>query len=98
MDNDEHFFVPNEIGRYSVGTKNTDLQFAQDGSLAIYVQADAPTDPHQRANWLPAPKDGDFSLYVHAHWPKTPDIDGSWTPPAVETAAIAVSARSTKST
>ena len=84
MYNDEHFFVPNEIGRYSVGTKNTDLQFARDGSLTIYVQVDAPTDPHQRANWLPAPKDGDFSLYVRAYWPKTPVIDGSWTPPAVE--------------
>jgi hypothetical protein len=82
--NDEHFFVPNEIGRYSVGTKNTDLQFARDGSLTIYVQVDAPTDPHQRANWLPAPQDGDFSLYVRAYWPKTSVIDGSWTPPAVE--------------
>ena len=84
MYNDQHFFVPNEIGRYSVGTKNTDLQLARDGSLTIYVQVDAPTDPHQRANWLPAPEDGDFSLYVRAYWPKTPVIDGSWTPPAVE--------------
>jgi hypothetical protein len=84
MYSDEHFFVPNEIGRYSVGTKNTDLQFAPDGSLTICVQADAPSDPHQRANWLPAPKDGDFSLYVRAYWPKTPVTDGSWTPPAVE--------------
>ena len=84
MYNAEHFFVPNEIGRYSVGTKNKDLQFARDGSLTIYVQSDAPSDPRQRANWLPAPKDGDFSLYVRAYWPKTPVIDGSWTPPAVE--------------
>ena len=84
MYNAEHFFVPNEIERYSVGTKNKDLQFAADGSLTIYVQSDAPTDSHQRANWLPAPKDGDFSVYVRAYWPKTPVIDGSWTPPAVE--------------
>ena len=84
MYNDEHFFVPNEIGRYSVGTKNTDLRFGRDGSLTIYVQVDAPADRHQRTNWLPAPKDGDFSLYVRAYWPKTPVIDGSWTPPAVE--------------
>ena len=84
MYNDEHFFVPNEIGRYSVGTKNTDLQFEPDGSLTIYVQSDEPADPHQRANWLPAPTGGDFSLYVRAYWPRTPVIDGSWTPPAVE--------------
>lgn len=79
-----HFFVPNEIGRYSVGTKNQDLQRAGDGSLTIYVQPDAPADAKQRANWLPSPKDGGFSLYVRAYWPKTPVIDGSWTPPAVE--------------
>ena len=84
MYNAEHFFVPNEIGRYSVGTKNKDLQFNSDGSLTIYVQAEAPSDKRQRVNWLPAPKDGDFSLYVRAYWPRTPVMDGSWTPPPVE--------------
>lgn len=80
----EHFFVPNEIGRYSVGTKNKDLQFDSKGSLTIYVQPDAPTDAKQHANWLPAPKDADFSLYVRAYWPKAAVLDGSWTPPPVE--------------
>ena len=84
MYNPEHFFVPNDIGRYSVGTKNQGLQFARDGSLTIYVQSDPPSDAHQRANWLPAPKNDDFSLFIRAYWPKTPVIDGSWTPPAVE--------------
>lgn len=79
-----HFFVPNEIGRYSVGTKNKDLQFDSDGSLTIYVQPDAPTDAKQRANWLPSPVDADFTLYVRAYWPKTSVLDGSWTPPPVE--------------
>ena len=64
MYNPEHFFVSNEIGRYSVGTKNKDLQLARDGSLTIYVQSDVPTDPQQRANWLPAPKD--TTLFVEA--------------------------------
>lgn len=81
--NAQHFFVANPINRFSVGTKNKDLKSAADGSLTIYVQADAPTDPVQRANWLPAPK-GDFSLYVRAYWPKAPITDGSWTPPAVQ--------------
>ena len=67
--NEHHFFVANPINRFSVGTKNKDLKLGADGSLTIYVQADAPTDPVQRANWLPAPK-GDFSLYVRAYWPK----------------------------
>jgi hypothetical protein len=64
----------------SGGTKNKDLKYAADGSLTIYVQANEPIDPVQRANWLPAPK-GDFSLYVRAYWPKPPILDGSWTPP-----------------
>jgi len=75
--NEEHFFEPNELGRYSVGTKNRDLQFDADGSLVIHVQADAPTDAKQRANWLPAPKDADFSLFIRAYWPRTAVLDGS---------------------
>jgi hypothetical protein len=81
--NQHHFFVKNAINRFSVGTKNKDLKLAADGSLTIYVQADAPTDPVQRANWLPAPS-GDFSLYVRAYWPKPAITEGSWTPPAVQ--------------
>jgi len=82
--NQHHFFEPNAIKRYSVGTKNKDLKLATDGSLTIYVQADEPSDPVQRANWLPAPKDGDFSLYMRAYWPKPAIAGGSWTPPAVK--------------
>ena len=80
--NEHHFFVPNELKRYSLGTKNKALKTNSDGSLTLYVQAEAPPDA-QQANWLPAPKGADFSLYVRAYWPKTPVIDGSWTPPAV---------------
>ena len=80
--NEHHFFVPNQIDRFSVGTKNRGLRYADDGSLTIYVQSTAPGNEVQRANWLPAPK-GDFSLYVRAYWPKTAVIDSSWTPPPV---------------
>jgi hypothetical protein len=81
--NEHHFFVANSINRFSIGTKNKDLNFGADGSLTIYVQGEAPTDPVQRANWLPAPK-GDFSLYVRAYWPKPEITGGVWTPPAVQ--------------
>ena len=83
--NEHHFFIENPIGRYSVGTKNKTLELDADGSLTIYVQAEEPTDPVQRANWLPVPG-GDFSLYVRAYWPAVPILDGSWTPPAVRKA------------
>ena len=79
--NGHHFFAPNEIARYSVGTKNKDLKRDADGGLTIVVQADPPAD---RSNWLPAPKGADFSLFVRAYWPRTPVLDGSWTPPPVQ--------------
>jgi hypothetical protein len=81
--NEHHFFIANSINRFSIGTKNKDLKFDSDGSLTIYVQSEAPTDPARRANWLPAPK-GDFSLYVRAYWPKPEITGGVWTPPAVQ--------------
>jgi len=83
--NSHHLFEPNEIKRYSVGTKSKDLKYNADGSLTIYVQALPPSDD-QQANWLPAPKQGDFSLFMRAYGPKVAVIDGSWTPPAVKRA------------
>jgi hypothetical protein len=79
---DQHFFIPNDLKRYSLGTKNRGLVYNSDGSLTIYVQASPPPEV-QRANWLPAPKTGDFSLYLRAYWPKASLVDGTWTPPAV---------------
>ena len=84
--NEHHFFAPNEIKRYSVGTKNKALKYDADGSLTIYVQADPPAEA-QRANWLPAPKGADFSLYMRAYWPKDAITNGQWTPPAVQKGA-----------
>jgi hypothetical protein len=81
--NQHHFFVANEINRFSVGTKNRDLVYAADGSLTIYVQSKPPSDPSQRKNWLPAPA-GPFSLYVRTYWPKEPVVEGTWTPPPVQ--------------
>jgi hypothetical protein len=79
--NEHHFFAPNEIKRYSVGTKNKDLKFNADGSLTIYVQAEAPTE---KANWLPSPKDAYFVLYMRAYWPEPAITTGQWTPPPVK--------------
>ena len=78
-----HFFVPNAIKRYSLGSKNRDLLLNADGSLTIYVQAGEPTDKAQRPNWLPAPKGEDFSLYIRAYWPDPTVTSGQWTPPPV---------------
>ncbi|MFK3665818.1 DUF1254 domain-containing protein [Ochrobactrum teleogrylli] len=79
----QHFFVPNKLKRYSLGTKNKNLKFNPDGSLTFYIQAESPGSDKE-ANWLPAQKAADFTLYLRAYWPKTSIIDGSWRPPAVE--------------
>jgi hypothetical protein len=82
--NTEHFFVPNPIKRYAVGTKSKHLERGSDGSLTIYIQSDAPGDPAKWVNWLPSPKNQDFSLLLRAYWPDPTITRGDWTPPAVE--------------
>ena len=80
--NEHHFFHPNELNRYSLGTKNKNLRRAADGSLTLTASAAPPADEELRANWLPAPA-GPFSLYLRAYWPGPPILDGDWTPPPV---------------
>ena len=80
--NEHHFFHPNELNRYSLGTKNKNLHYAADGSLTLTASAASPADEDQRRNWLPAPA-GPFSLYLRAYWPGEQILDGTWTPPPV---------------
>ncbi|OIV39004.1 hypothetical protein BIV57_02545 [Mangrovactinospora gilvigrisea] len=79
--NEHHFFHPNELNRYSLGTKNTGLRLGEDGSLTLYAGARPPAEK-DRPNWLPAPT-GHFSLYLRAYWPEPAALDGTWRPPAV---------------
>jgi len=81
--NEHHFFHPNELDRYSLGTKNQTLVANDDGSLTLHVGAQRPTDDRAVPNWLPSP-DGPFSLYLRAYWPEPAILDGTWAPPPVE--------------
>ncbi len=80
--NEHHFFHPNELHRYSLGSKNTGLRHAADGSLTLTASAAPPHDDELRSNWLPAP-DGPFCLYLRAYWPEPQILDGTWAPPPV---------------
>ena len=82
MYNQEHFFNVNDLGRYSLGTKNKTLQYADDGSLTIYVQHDKPAD-NLVSNWLPSP-DGDFAMTIRCYWPDEVLQNGDWLAPVVE--------------
>lgn len=79
--NDEHFFAPNPLIRYSLGTKNAGLVHGDDGSLTLYVQAGEPDGSH--ANWLPAPAGEPFSLYLRTYWPTDAILTGAWIPPVI---------------
>lgn len=80
--NKHHFFHPNDLDRFSLGTKNQDLTYADDGSLTLTVGGPRPADPKLLANWLPAPDD-EFTIFLRAYWPDQEILDGIWEPPAV---------------
>jgi uncharacterized protein (TIGR03000 family) len=82
MYNEEHLFHPNALKRYSLGTKNKDLKYNEDGSLTLYAGAKLP-GKDKESNWLPAPQDA-FSLYLRAYWAEMAILDGQWTPPRIE--------------
>jgi hypothetical protein len=86
MYDDQYFFVPNSLNRYSVSPRNH-FQLGGDGALTIYIQNESPGKDRE-SNWLPAPK-GKFVLMMRMYWPKeTPPsiLDGSWKPPPVKKA------------
>lgn len=79
--NSKQFFVPNPINRYAIGDRDK-LKFADDGSLAIYIQNESP-GKDKESNWLPAPKDT-FSLFMRLYWPKKEILEGKWKPPEIK--------------
>ena len=79
--NPQHFFYPNALKRYALGTKNKSLKNNSNGSLTIYVGNTSP-GIDKESNWLPAPP-GEFSLWIRAYWPDQAILDGTWQPPKV---------------
>lgn len=64
------------------------FHYEGDGSLKIYLQADAPTDTNYTNNWLPTLSGQIFNLMVRIYWPEDAAqetaANGGWQPPAVE--------------
>jgi hypothetical protein len=80
--NKNHFFEPNELKRFSLGTKNKNMKYNADGSLTLYIRSTHPP-ADQIDNWIPSPKKDVFTLYLRTYWPDDTIVQGSWTPPAV---------------
>lgn len=83
-------------GRNPVGNhdKTNPLHYNADGSVDIFVQSQAPSDPHQRSNWLPTPAGKEFIVYFRMYGP-SPDTyilnsanwQPNWIPPALQPVA-----------
>ena len=81
--NSDGYFVPNEIGRYTVNSfmLENDEFHTEDGQVVFYVQTERPSDPKRAKNWLPAPPDG-FRFTARFYGPTMAIIDGSYDMPA----------------
>jgi hypothetical protein len=65
----QRFFVENPVNRYAIGNRTQGLQRNPDGALDIVVQQAMPSDPQERANWLPCPT-GPFQIALRAYLPQ----------------------------
>ncbi len=82
-DGKTQFLIENPINRYLINSPMLpDLKKNSDGSLTLYIQHKEPTDPDQKANWLPAP-DGPIYMVMRLYGPKDEALNGTWKPPAV---------------
>jgi hypothetical protein len=88
MYDDQYFFVPNPLNRYTLSARNA-LEHNADGSVDLYLQTTSP-GAARVSNWLPTPQSGKFIPMLRLYWPKeTPPsiLDGTWKPPAIQRAS-----------
>ncbi len=76
------FLVDNAIDRYNLGGMK-DLAYNKDGSLDIFIQANAPDK--LVSNWLPSPQSGEeFELTFRMYYPKENVINRTYIMPGVK--------------
>ena len=78
----DFYLVANPIDRYSIGDRTPGIVHGDDGSLTIVMQHDEPTDPDDRANWLPAPA-APFRPILRMYEPDPSVFDGGYTLPPI---------------
>jgi hypothetical protein len=81
----KYYLVDNPIDRYSLGDRSPGLQYADDGSVTIYLQTTSPGPEHE-SNWLPTPATGTFRPMLRAYQPGETLIEGTYPmPPVIRT-------------
>jgi hypothetical protein len=75
--------IPNDANKYHVASYTPDLEYAQDGSLTVYISAEQPTGVSD-ANWLPV-SDGPFNLMLRIYGvvPNSTVASNTYEPPPV---------------
>jgi len=74
--------VPNELERYNLNNIS-DLKYAEDGSLTLYLASALPPDI-PASNWLPTPKSRPFVINHRLYVPKEEVLSGEWYVPSIE--------------
>jgi hypothetical protein len=78
----DDFLIDNPVNRYALGDRDP-LVFNADGSLDLWVQAEAPAGEPQR-NWLPVKAGAHFLLNARLYWPHPAALSGAWGMPEVQ--------------
>jgi hypothetical protein len=78
----DDYLIDNPLKRHARGDRDG-LVFNPDGSLDLWIQADAPPAAKQH-NWLPVKADAPFILNARLYWPRPEALNGRWSMPAVE--------------
>jgi hypothetical protein len=79
----DEFLIDNPLHRFALGDRDA-LHYNSDGSLDIWIQAEAPTNPQMKSNWLPIKANAPFLLNARLYWPKEDALNLKWQMPHVE--------------
>ncbi|MCD8104478.1 MAG: DUF1254 domain-containing protein [Lachnospiraceae bacterium] len=79
-DSETDALIDNAIDRYCINDRS-ELQYNEDGSLDIYLQAEEPEED-QLSNWLPV-SEGTFHLMLRIYLPAEEASDGTWSAPTI---------------
>ena len=77
------FLIDNPLQRFALGDRD-DLHYNSDGSLDIWIQAEAPANADMKKNWLPVKTNAPFLLNARLYWPKEDALNLKWQMPPVE--------------
>lgn len=78
----DEFLIDNPLQRFALGDRDP-LHYNADGSLDIWIQADAPKETERVRNWLPVKADTAFLLNARLYWPKDEALKLQWQMPPV---------------